>query len=128
MFLDDSHRSTIDDSYFQLYQQSGARPLPSAQDVQYAACGVGSRYTGEGGGIKHGGSHPRTRTRKQGAGGRLVGKIESAMGSMVRLKATKLRQEDSEASSITLQDRDSECSEAIVRPESAVVYAPDPSN
>ncbi|KAF9477952.1 hypothetical protein BDN70DRAFT_994572 [Pholiota conissans] len=112
-----------------------------AQDDPYSTSGVGTIYPDErrdippAGDVKHGTAHARTRTSSHGSGGRLVGKIESTIGSIVgsdTLKAKGLRREN-EANSVKIQRRELDEAdrlerEAMRRRERTVAHGADPAN
>ncbi|KAF8182027.1 hypothetical protein BJ912DRAFT_1061852 [Pholiota molesta] len=111
-----------------------------AQDDPYTAGGVGSAHHPGGRGIPpttgaldhHGAGAAQSGPGSGGAGGRLAGKIETAIGTIVgsdALKAKGLQQEHA-AAAVKLQGRElAEAErEALVRRERAVAHGADPAN
>ncbi|KAF9477959.1 hypothetical protein BDN70DRAFT_896110 [Pholiota conissans] len=113
---------------------------PIAQEVPYASTGIGSGHQGYSGGrgvpaagaIDHGTSET---SGAHGVGGKLSGKIESAIGSIVGSDALKAKglQKEQEANSVKLQGRElAEAErlerEALMRRERAVAHGANPGN
>ncbi|KAF9477960.1 hypothetical protein BDN70DRAFT_922252 [Pholiota conissans] len=118
-------------------QHGASQPL--TRDDPYAATDIGSGHLGgasgipPAGAIDHGTS--QTRSSSHGSGGRLAGKIESAIGTMLGSDALKAKglQKENEANSIKLQGRElAEAErlerEALMRRERAVAHGADPAN